>query len=155
LFKVEQLIKRQGAAQDYAKAQDWYEKTAAAGEAAAMNNLGALYANGRGVAQDYAKAGEWYEKAAAAGNVRGMTNLGVPYEKGRGVAQDYAEARKWFEKAGAAGDATKKLPENQKYDSLLLRPRRCDEQKRRVTRQTSRRLPEILLRCFLLCDRKE
>ena len=55
----------QGVPQDYAKAREWYEKAAAAGDAAAMRNLGFLYANGQGVPQDYAKAREWYEKAAA------------------------------------------------------------------------------------------
>ena len=57
-----------GVTQDYAKAREWYEKAAAAGDAVAMSQLGLLYDNGQGVAQDYAKAREWYEKAAAKGD---------------------------------------------------------------------------------------
>ena len=53
----------QGGPQDYAKALEWYEKAAAAGNADAMVNLGALYANGQGVTQDYAKALDWSSKA--------------------------------------------------------------------------------------------
>src|SRR5262245_32438812 len=96
----------QGVAQDYAKAQEWYEKAAAAGDAGAMNSLGFLYASGQGAAQDYAKAREWYEKAAAAGDAGAMNSLGILYANGQGVAQDDAKAREWFEKAAAAGNAS-------------------------------------------------
>ena len=36
-----------GVPQDYAKAQEWYEKAAMGGEAVAMLNLGGLYENGQ------------------------------------------------------------------------------------------------------------
>jgi predicted transcriptional regulator len=58
----------EGAAQDYVKAREWYEKAAAEGSADAMCNLGVLYDNGEGVVRDYVKAREWYEKAAAEGS---------------------------------------------------------------------------------------
>ena len=57
----------QGVPQDYAKAREWYDTAAAAGDAGAIANIGGLYAKGQGVPQDYAKAREWYENAAAAG----------------------------------------------------------------------------------------
>jgi len=53
-----------GVPQDYAKAREWYDKAAAAGDAVAMANIGGLYAKGHGVPQDYAKARKWWEKAA-------------------------------------------------------------------------------------------
>jgi TPR repeat protein len=93
------------AQQDYAEARRWYEKAAAAGNAAAMTNLGWLYDNGQGVPQDYVAARHWYEKAAAAGGAQGMVNLGLLYDNGQGVPQDYAAARRWYEKAAAAGEA--------------------------------------------------
>ena len=79
-----------GVAQDYAKAQGWFEKAAAQGFVEAQTNLGVMYYRGRGVAQDYSKAREWWEKAAAQGNAGAQSNLGVMYEYGQGVAQSYA-----------------------------------------------------------------
>jgi predicted Zn-dependent protease len=58
----------QGAAQDYGKAREWFEKAAERGDARGMHNLGVLYENGYGVAQDYGKAREWFEKAADKGD---------------------------------------------------------------------------------------
>ena len=67
--------------QDYAKAREWFEKAAAAGNVGAMTNLGFLYEKGWGVPQDYVKARDWYEKAAAGGDAGGMiiseTSIGM------------------------------------------------------------------------------
>jgi carboxyl-terminal processing protease len=90
---------------DYARARDLFERAAAAGNAASMNNLGTLYSAGNGVTQDYAEARRWYEKSASMDLPIAMGNLGILYRDGKGVTQDYAEARRWFEKAAAAGDA--------------------------------------------------
>lgn len=79
------------------------EKAAAAGNAAAQNYLGAIYAKGQGVEQNYAKAHEWYQKAAEAGNANAKFNLGSFYYHGHGVKQDYDKAREWFQKAAAQG----------------------------------------------------
>ena len=65
----------QGVPQDYQKAEEWYEKAAAAGDATAMANLGYLYDRGAGVPKEYAKAREWYEKAAAAGSTQAQQRL--------------------------------------------------------------------------------
>jgi hypothetical protein len=64
-----------GVPKDYVEARKWYEKSAAAGNALAMNNLGFIYENGNGVPVDYAEARKWYEKAAAAGNEVAKANL--------------------------------------------------------------------------------
>ena len=48
--------------QDFANARQWYEKAAALGNAASMNNLADLYRYGRGVAPDLTAAANWYLK---------------------------------------------------------------------------------------------
>ena len=75
------------------------------GDAAAQNNLGLMYVNGRGVTQDYAQAVVWFRKAADQGNALGQYNLGVAYKDGNGVPQDDAQAVVWFRKAVDQGDA--------------------------------------------------
>ncbi len=95
----------QEGAQDYQAAKKEYEKAAAAGDATAMRNLGALYYYGYGVPQNYEEARKWFEKAAANGNAAAMRTLGGLYHKGEGVPQDYEKAKEWSERAAAAGDA--------------------------------------------------
>jgi uncharacterized protein len=58
--------------QDYAKARDWFKKSAALGNADAMYMLGELYYYGNGVPRDYAKASECCNKSAALGNSNAM-----------------------------------------------------------------------------------
>jgi TIR domain/Sel1 repeat len=80
-------------------------KTADAGDADAMYDLGLVYANGKGVAQDYGKAREWYQRAADVGKALAMNNLGDLYYYGKGVARDYGKAGEWYQKGADAGDA--------------------------------------------------
>jgi uncharacterized protein len=44
------------------------------GNAAAQNNLGAMYDTGRGVAQDHVQAQKWFILGAAAGNAQAAKN---------------------------------------------------------------------------------
>lgn len=83
------------------------------GDAAAMYNLGDLYAKGQGVTRDYGAAGGWYRKAADTGDADAMYKLGVLYDGGLGVARDYGAAREWFRMAAAGGnlDARRLLAE--------------------------------------------
>lgn len=90
---------------DFAGARAWYEKAAVAGNAAAMNNLGTLYAGGRGVERDIAKAHQWYEAAARRSEPTALANLGNAYASGRGVAVDYAKARELYQRGSDAGSA--------------------------------------------------
>ncbi len=77
-------------------AKEWYEKSAAKGDAEAMYNLGILYYN----EGDKEKAKEWYEKSASKGNAKAMNNLGIfYYNKG-----DKEKAKKWLEKAVTKGN---------------------------------------------------
>ena len=60
----------QGTEQDYAKAIEWYEKSANLGNVIAMQNLGDLYSDDQSTVLDYAKAVEWYQKAVDLGSIR-------------------------------------------------------------------------------------
>ena len=105
-----------GVPQDYAQAARWYRRaavpdgqlqllegelrvTSVGGRAAAQNNLGVLYAEGRGVAMDESEAVQWYRRAAYEGLPVAQFNLGVMYADGRGVAQNEAEAAQWYRRA--------------------------------------------------------
>ena len=90
---------------NYAKAKEWYEKSAAQGYALARFNLGNMYAHGTGVEQDYAKAIDYYEQAAAQGLADAQVNLGYMYYSGQGVAQDYTKAIYYCEQAAAQNTA--------------------------------------------------
>jgi TPR repeat protein len=68
------------------------QKRAAAGDAAAQNNLGDRYYYGNGVSVDYAQSLAWYRKAADQGNAAGQANLAYMYSHGRGVSEDDAQA---------------------------------------------------------------
>jgi TPR repeat protein len=57
-----------GVARDYNQARQWYEKSAAMGNAEAMNGLGAIYENGLGVTRDHVQAHQWYERGAEGGS---------------------------------------------------------------------------------------
>ncbi|MCQ2573379.1 MAG: hypothetical protein MJ182_05755 [Treponema sp.] len=92
--------------QDYAKAVEWYKKSAEQGFALGQNNLGLMYENGQGVPQDYAKAVDWYKKSAEQGFAISQNNLGDMYEYGKGVPQDYAKAVDWYKKSAEQGNAS-------------------------------------------------
>ena len=79
------------------------QQRAAAGDATAQFELGALYYLGQGVPQDYAQARVWLEKAAAQGSPEAQYRLGLIYESGIGVTPDDAQAAAWWEKAAAQG----------------------------------------------------
>ncbi len=108
-LEVRRVLYQLGRALDaggrYGEAKARYEQAAALGSAAAMTNLGALYANGQGTARDYGAARGWYVKAIAAGDATATFNLGDLYAKAQGVARDYGAAWGLYKKAADAGDA--------------------------------------------------
>ena len=56
----------------------WYRKAAEQGYAAAQNELGGMYEQGRGgLAQDEAEAVRWYRKAAEQGDASARSKLEV------------------------------------------------------------------------------
>ena len=62
----------------------------------ALNNLAALYLNGRGVGRDTDRAVALYQKAARGGDPVAQTNLGQLYMNGRGVPRIPDKAIAWF-----------------------------------------------------------
>ncbi|HFC7428692.1 sel1 repeat family protein [Neisseria meningitidis] len=74
------------------------------GNAAAQNNLGAMYYKGQGVRRDDAEAVRWYRQAAEQGLAQAQNNLGVMYAERRGVRQDRALAQEWLGKACQNGN---------------------------------------------------
>ncbi len=66
------------------------------GNAAAMNDLGALYYDGRGCEQDFTKAVHYYHMAALNGSRQAQENLGYCYYYGRNMPVDYEKAFHYF-----------------------------------------------------------
>ena len=81
----------QGVQLDYAQAMSWYRRSADAGCAMAIFNVGALYHSGLGVVKDSATARIWYRKTAAFDNPNAMAAFGGSYERGDGVSKDYPQ----------------------------------------------------------------
>ena len=98
---------KQGFAQDFALAREWYEKAATAGNPNpnSMVNLGRLYGEGKGVPKDQAAALQWYERAAAKGQAEAMFDIGAFYDSGEGLGADPVKAREWYAKAAEKGHA--------------------------------------------------
>jgi hypothetical protein len=91
-----------GAPSDVAQRLAYFQRGAAAGDAAAELQLAILYAKGEGVAQDYTASATWFRAAASQGSPRAQYDLGVLYERGRGVKVDLTEAANWYLKAAQA-----------------------------------------------------
>ena len=73
-----------------------YEDAISTGSADAMNDLGALYYDGRGCCQDFAKAVFYYDAAAKHGSRQAQENLGYCYYYGRNMPVDYEKAFHYF-----------------------------------------------------------
>lgn len=93
---------------DYVTALKLFRTLANNAVAAAQNNLGVLYENGKGVPQDYAEAAKWYRFAANQGSAIAQYNLGLLYAKGHGVPQDYVLAHMWFNLSVTQGNQVAK-----------------------------------------------
>jgi localization factor PodJL len=81
-------------------------EAAEAGDAKAIFEIGARYADGRGVKTDLKKAAEWYEKSAELGLAPAQYRAGNFYEKGLGVARDVKKAKTWYQLAANQGNAS-------------------------------------------------
>ena len=66
------------------------------GNVDAMNDLGALYYDGRGCEQDFTKAVRYYHMAAQNGSRQAQENLGYCYYYGRNMPADYEKAFHYF-----------------------------------------------------------
>ena len=75
---------------------DLYKDAIETGNTDAMNDLGALYYDGRGCEQNFTKAVFYYDMAAKLGNRQAQENLGYCYYYGRSVPVDYEKAFHYF-----------------------------------------------------------
>ena len=98
--KYQMLAKQSG----QAAAEKYIADEAAAGNAAAQEQLGLIAQRG----QKYGDAAYWFEKAARQGERNSQNNLGLLYYQGRGVPKDHRKAVIWMSKA-----AQQNLPQAQ------------------------------------------
>ena len=80
-----------------------YEEAVSTGNTYAMNDLGALYYDGRGCCQDFGKAVHYYTMAAEHGNDLAVENLGYCYYYGRSIPRDYEKAFQCFAQGAFTG----------------------------------------------------
>lgn len=83
-----------------------YKMGISRGDAACMNDLGALYYMGDLVEQDYAKAAELYEMAMNHGCYQSIINLGFIWEYGRTGERDYQKAYQYYALAAVLADSS-------------------------------------------------
>lgn len=83
-----------------------YEEAISKGNVDAMNDLGALYYDGRGCCQDFGKALHYFTMAAENGSEKAAENLGYCYYYGRSVPPDYEKAFKCFAQGAFCGRIT-------------------------------------------------
>ena len=87
------------------------------GDAAAQNDLGVMYFEGKDIEQDYEKAAEWFLKAAKQGNGNAQRYLGYMYYHGKGVEQNYEKAAEYWRKAAEQGIAVAQFNLGYIYES--------------------------------------
>lgn len=90
-------------AQSNLKGQDRLRDAALTGNAAALFEVGARYADGRGMARDAQLAARWFEQAATAGHAPAQYRLASLYREGKGMTKDPVIAFQWFDRAAAQG----------------------------------------------------
>lgn len=89
---------------DFATALQLWQPLANAGNAAAQDRIGRLYADGEGVALNAARAVDWFRKAAEQGNVDAQWRLAMYYLRGDGpLEQDRAAGLVLLQKAADGG----------------------------------------------------
>ena len=72
---------------------NWYLKAAEEGDAAAQNEVGDFYYNGRdGVEQSFEEAFKWWMKSAKQGFAEAQKNVGWCYFYGLGVKENKKES---------------------------------------------------------------
>lgn len=80
-----------------------YEEAISMGNVDAMNDLGALYYDGRGCCQDFGKAIHYFTMAAEKGSEQAVENLGYCYYYGRSIPPDYEKAFQCFAQGAFCG----------------------------------------------------
>lgn len=104
------------------EASHWYLLAANQDFAAAQNNLGAMYLDGRGVGRDEGLAQSYYRRAAQQGNAESETNLALLILRKHTPGEAH-EALDWLTRAAKQGFAPAEAQLAQIYlDGMLLPP---------------------------------
>lgn len=98
-----------GAAQDFERSAQWYERAAAQEHPGAIYHLGLQSLLGHGVGQDVDKGWDLVEKAANLGVVEAMVCLASMIDSGEGRVDDPEESLRWYRKAADLGSADAQL----------------------------------------------
>lgn len=115
----------------------WYTMAAERGHAAAQNNLGLMYEQGRGAPADATAAVGWYERAADQGLAIAEANLARAYDRGIGVPEDPAKAARWYEKAASQKHAPSQFRLGEMYEQgrgVPRNPKQASKWYRRASR---------------------
>jgi uncharacterized protein len=88
------------AAEDPARAAEWFDRAAAQGHPGAHYYLGYLYSAGLGVPESPSRSLAHFRAAGERGDLRAQLYLGNLYRLGQGVPQDLEEACLWYTLAG-------------------------------------------------------
>ncbi len=88
-----------GTEQDYSKAFEWFEKSAAAENKFAQYSLGSLYYYGNGTPQNYEKAFEYYKLSANQDNAYACYEIAKMLRDGIGVGKNPEQAENYFRSA--------------------------------------------------------
>lgn len=91
---------------DYASAQEAYQKAADRKNADAIYNLGLIYEYGKGLPVDYKQAKAKYNQAADSGSAAAMNQLAGIYFYGLGEARDVEQGLSWYRKAADLGNSS-------------------------------------------------
>jgi hypothetical protein len=108
-FSLGVKFAREGAAQDYPQAAQWYLKAANQSHSLAQFNLAIMYAAGQGVARDEVKSIGWMQKAADLGDAGAQYRLGMKHHRASlgelpaAALESRVLAYKWLELAAAQG----------------------------------------------------
>ena len=107
------------------KVVEYLDRAIKEGNVSAMNQLGAMFAEGRMVERDPQMAFAFYEMASEAGDALATSNLGFCYYYGNGTEKNYEQAFKAFSKAASLNvmDAYIKLADMYFYGEYVKQDR--------------------------------
>jgi len=97
------LMRSLGTSNGAQQAFQWFQRAAAEESPSAMNNLAALYFEGRGVPRDAATGLRWALRAASHEYAPAEMNAGFAYWYGWGTPVSHEEALRWFRRAAKHG----------------------------------------------------
>ncbi|MDP6718920.1 MAG: tetratricopeptide repeat protein, partial [Pirellulaceae bacterium] len=93
-----------GVKRDFAKAMEWFRKSADKKNGSAMGKLGLMYARGESVKKDFVMAATWARKGAEIGSPTAMYVYGWALHNGEGVKEDKATGLDWLQKGATKGN---------------------------------------------------